>query len=236
LYLRSGSTLNGRYAGGDTRQVRMLVGDHVETYQLEDVLRIEFTDHADRSPGLREGRNPDETAPPPPPPAENEIPVNTNLIIRMIDPVNSERDNVGQTYRASIDEAVVVNGQVVLPKGAPVTAKLVNQTESGRFTGRASLTVDLTQIQVNGRMVDIATSEVTQASGARGSKTAKTVGGGAALGAIIGGVIGGGKGAGVGALSGGALGAGYEVVTKGEKVKIPAETRLSFLLQQPVRY
>jgi hypothetical protein len=238
LFLRSGTSLNGRYAGGDTRQIRMLVGDHVETYQLEDVIRIEFAGNSDRSSGLRtDSRNPDEGAPlPSTSAAMNEVPVNTNLIIRMIEPVNSEHDTVGQTYRASIDEPVVINGQTVLPKGAAVTAKLVNQTASGRFEGRASLTLDLTQIQINGRMIDIATSEVTQASGSRGSRTMKTVGGGAVLGAILGGVVGGAKGVAIGLVSGGAVGAGAEVATKGQKVKIPAETRLSFLLQQPVRY
>lgn len=270
LYLRSGATIQGNYAGGDTRQVKFLVGDRVETYRIGEVQRVEFGGGTDNPPadnaavstpppppryrdeGTRQAdsRPPDSRPPdsrpaerfdratPPPPegayPAV-EIPAGTNLVVRMIDSVDSERDSVGKTFRASIDEPVVVNGQTVIPRGADVVAKLVNQAESGKFQGRTSLTLDLMQIQINGRMVDITTSEVTQASGSRGNRTAKTVGGGAAVGAILGGIFGGGKGAAIGAASGGALGAGAEVATKGQKVKIPSETRLSFLLQQPLR-
>jgi hypothetical protein len=61
------------------------------------------------------------------------------------------------------------------------------------------------------------------------------IGGGAALGAIIGAVAGGGKGAAIGAGSGAALGTGAEVLTSGQKVKIPSETRLTFRLQSPVQ-
>lgn len=253
LYLRSGATIQGNYAGGDTRQVKFVVGDHIETYQIGEVQRVEFGGLSNNSPAdsvstppppppryRDEGSRPPErferTAPPPEGayPAI-EIPAGTNLVVRMIDNVDSERDSVGKTFRASIDEPVVVNGQTAIPRGADVVAKLVNQQESGKFQGRAALTLDLMQIQINGRMVDIATSEVTQASGSRTNRTAMNVGGGVVLGAILGGVFGGGKGAAIGAVSGGALGAGAEVATKGQRVKIPSETRLSFLLQQPLR-
>ncbi len=240
LYLRSGATIQGNYAGGDTRQVKILVGDHIETYQIGEVQRFEFgspnTSNAPPPRYEQDDRNP---SPRPPPPGDgyngSEIPAGTNLIVRMIDNVDSERDQVGKTFRASIDEPVVLNGQTVIPRGAEVVAKLVNQAESGKFEGRTSLTLDLMQIQVNGRLVDITTSEVTQTSASRTNRTAATVGGGAVLGAVLGGIIGGGRGAAIGATSGGALGAGAQVATKGQKVKIPSETRLSFLLQQPLR-
>jgi hypothetical protein len=150
----------------------------------------------------------------------------------MIDDVDSERDGVGKTFRASIDEPVVVNGQVMIPRGADVVAKLVDDKQSGKFEGRTVLTLDLMQVQVNGRMVDINTEEVSQSSGSRGSKTAKVVGGGTALGAIIGALAGGGRGAAIGAISGAAVGGGVQVLTKGQRVRIPSETRLTFTLQQ----
>ena len=242
LYLRSGATIQGNFAGGDTRQVKIRVGDHIETYQIEEVQRFEFgSQNTAAAPAPRYERADRNPAPQPPsPPASEtysgaEVPAGTNLIVRMIDNVDSERDQVGKTFRAGIDEPVIVNGQTVIPRGAEVVAKLVNQAESGKFQGRTSLTLDLMQIQVNGRLVDISTSEVTQASASRTNRTAAAVGGGAVLGAVLGGIFGGGKGAAIGATSGGALGAGAQVATKGQKVKIPSETRLSFLLQQPLR-
>jgi len=84
-------------------------------------------------------------------------------------------------------------------------------------------------------MVDIMTEDVTQAGESRTNRTAKVVGGTAALGAIIGAIAGGGKGAAIGGLSGAAAGGAVQVLTKGQKVRIPSETRLSFTLQQPLR-
>ncbi len=68
----------------------------------------------------------------------------------MIDPVDSQNDTLGQTYRASIDEPVVVDGQTLIPRGADVIAKLVDDKQSGKIEGRTVLTLDLLQVQVNG--------------------------------------------------------------------------------------
>jgi uncharacterized protein YcfJ len=59
--------------------------------------------------------------------------------------------------------------------------------------------------------------------------------GGAIVGAVIGGIAGGGKGAGIGAAAGAGAGTGVELATKGQKVKIPSETRLTFVLDNPVK-
>jgi hypothetical protein len=154
----------------------------------------------------------------------------------MIDGVDSEVNRVGQTFNASLDEPVMLNGQTVIPRGADVVVKLVDAKESGKLTGRTSLTLDLVSVKINGRMVDINTQTVSQESSSRGARTAKVAGGTAALGAIIGAIAGGGKGAAVGAAAGGATGAGVEVVTSGQRVKIPSETRLTFVVDTPVRF
>lgn len=257
LTLRSGAVVHGNYAGGDTRHVKIVVGDHVESYSLDEVDRLQFggegqrasamppppadqppprMERRDSDPGLRPpDRQYEQTNVPNPPNAGPEIPAGTVLVVRMIDNVDSERDSIGKSFRASIDEPVIVNGYTVIPRGADVVAKLVDERQSGKFEGRASLTLDLMQIQINGHMADVTTSEVSQASGSRGARTAKTVGGGAVLGAVLGGIFGGGKGAAIGAASGGTVGAGAEVLTHGQRVKIPSETRLSFTLQNPIR-
>jgi hypothetical protein len=134
-----------------------------------------------------------------------------------------------------MDEPVMLNGEPVIPRGADVVVKLVDSKESGKLTGRSELTLDLLSVRVNGRMVDINTQSVSQQSSSRGERTAKVAGGTAVVGAIIGAIAGGGKGAAVGAAAGGAAGAGVEIVTKGQRVKIPSETRLTFVLDNAVR-
>lgn len=162
------------------------------------------------------------------------IPPGTQIVVRLIDPVNSEVDHLGQTYRVSLDEPVLVNGQTLIPRGADAVAFLIDSEHSGKIQGRTSLTLDLKTITVNGRQYDITTTGVSQASQGRGERSAKVIGGTAALGAVIGAIAGGGRGAAIGAGSGAAAGTAAQVITSGQKVKIPSETRLTFTLQNPL--
>jgi hypothetical protein len=164
------------------------------------------------------------------------VPSGTQIVVRLIDPVNSERDNLGQTFRASVDQPVVVNGQTVIPRGADAVATLIDLQKSGKIEGRTVLTLDLKTVTVNGRTYDIVTTGVPEASGSRGARSAKVIGGAAALGAIIGAAAGGGKGAAIGAGAGAGAGTAAEIATSGQKVKVPAETRLTFTLQNPIDF
>ncbi len=77
-------------------------------------------------------------------------------------------------------------------------------------------------------------SFVSQSSGSRTNRSAKVIGGTAALGAIIGAIAGGGSGAAIGTLAGAGAGTAAQVATSGQKVKVPAEARLTFTLQNPL--
>jgi hypothetical protein len=164
-----------------------------------------------------------------------EIPAGTQLTVRMIDSVDSEVARLGDTFRASLDEPVMLNGQPVIPRGADVVAKLVEDQKSGKIAGKTVLSLALVTVKVNDRLVDITTQDVVKESSSRGSRSAKVIGGTAAVGAIIGAVAGGGKGAAIGAGSGAAVGTGAEELGKGQRVKVPSETRLIFTLSYNVR-
>src|ERR1017187_8432413 len=139
---------------------------------------------------------PDDSPPPPPAAATSgAIPAGTNLVIRMIESVDSETNRVGQTFRASLDQPVMVDGQTAIPRGADVVVKLVEAKESGKLTGRADLTLSLQSVLINGHFVEINTTSINKESGSQGEKTAKVAGGTAAVGAVIGAIAGGGKGA-----------------------------------------
>ncbi|HWB83605.1 MAG TPA: hypothetical protein VG675_05670 [Bryobacteraceae bacterium] len=242
--LKSGRVLDGTYLGGSSRQVRLAVGDGVQTLDVSDISKIEFgspaSAPAEPLPPPRSESNvfrPTETpaAAPPPARAAVELPAGSNIVVRMIDGVDSDNNTVGQTFAASLDEPIIVNGETLVPRGADVVVKLVDSKESGKLTGRSELTLDLVSVKVDGKMVDINTQTVSMESSSRGERTAKVAGGTAALGAIIGAIAGGGRGAAIGAGAGAAAGAGAEVVTKGQRVKIPSETRLTFVTDTPVR-
>lgn len=267
LTLRDGRVINGEYIGGDARHIRMAIGDHVDTFDVDKVVNLQFGRDPNAAPppppaaqGAYQGQYPGgnnqgfaQQPPPPPAPAQNQgfaqqppppppaaaglqIPSGTRVTVRMIDSVDSNTAHLGQTFRASIDEPILVNGQVLIPRGADALTKLVQDQQSGKFEGKTILTLELTSITVNGQTFDATTASVTQASSSRGSRTAKVVGGTTALGAIVGALAGGGRGAAIGAASGAAVGGTAQVLTKGQQVKIPSETRLTFTLQQPIQF
>ena len=173
-------------------------------------------------------------APPPPPqPVTVTIPANTVVTVRTIDGIDSKTNQAGQVFKASLDAPIVVDNNVVIPAGGDAYLKLVNASSAGHFTGRSELTLMLTSVIFQGKTYNVSSSDVKQSGSSRGKRTAATVGGGAALGALIGAVAGGGKGAAIGAAVGGGAGTGVQVFTKGQQVKIPSETRLDFTLEQP---
>jgi hypothetical protein len=257
--LRNGTVIQGTYLGGTARQVRIDAGDQIQTVDVDNISKIEFTASAPTSaasaapapaPAAAAAPVPAVAPAPAPLPARQtvqadavaaaqpigmELPAATNIVIRMIDGVDSQTNQVGQTFAASVDEAVALNGQTVIPRGADAVVKLADAKESGKLTGRTELTLELVSVKINGRMVELDTQGVSRESSSRGQRTAKVAGGTAAVGAIIGAIAGGGKGAAIGAVAGGAAGAGAEVVTKGQRVKIPSETILTFVTDNPVR-
>jgi len=175
-------------------------------------------------------------APPPPSVSGIQVPTRTPITVRMIDKVDSNDARLGQSFRAGVDEPVIVDGQTVIPRGAGALVKLVQDRQSGAFEGRTVLTLALTDITINGQTIDTSTGNVSQTSSSRGTRSAKVVGGATVLGTIIGALAGGGRGAAIGAVSGAAVGGGAQIITKGQVVKIPSETRLTFTLQQPIQF
>jgi len=95
---------------------------------------------------------------------------------------------------------------VVAPRGSTVYGRLEQASSAGRICGSAELTLELTDIVINGTAYPLLASTYEVKGKGEGGNTAKKVVGGAGLGALIGGIAGGGKGAGIGAAAGAAGG------------------------------
>lgn len=158
----------------------------------------------------------------------------TTVEVRTIDAIDVKNVSDAGRYKATVNKDVMDSrGRVAIPKGSP--AELIVRKISDK-----EVALDLDAIDVAGRRYTVASDASTQ-SGAekegigKNKRTGKYVGGGAAAGAVIGAIAGGGKGAAIGAIAGGAAGAGAQVLTKGEKVHVPAESVLTFRLNAPLR-
>lgn len=161
------------------------------------------------------------------------IPAGQVLLVRMIDGVDSSKNQLGDVFHASLETDLYSNGIFIAPKGTDVYGRLSDAQEAGKFSGRSELQLELTRIVIDGRDYPLISSDYNVKGDSRSADTAKKVGGGAIVGAILGGIIGGGKGAAIGAGAGSATGAGVQTLTRGNKVKVPSETLLEFRLQQP---
>ena len=220
LELKDGRIVQGKYMGGTQRTIRFMVDNEVKLFPVADVLAVTFGEAGAASETPTKG--------------SVTVPAGTKLLVRMIDGVDSETNKVGDSFRASLEEDLVVDETVVASKGSDVTGRLVEAKEAGRLTGRSELKLELTELYVQGQPLLIVTGEYEVAGKGRGGDTAKKVGIGAAVGAVVGAVAGGGKGAAIGAGVGAGAGTAVQVFTKGEQVKVPSETMLEFELQQPL--
>ena len=161
------------------------------------------------------------------------VPAGTRILIRMVNSVDSSQQQVGYRFTTNLETNLQVGDVVVAPRGTTVYGRLANAKSAGNVSGGAELTLELTDIVINGTAYPLLTSTYQVASEGQGSKTAKRVVGGTGLGALIGGVAGGGKGAAIGAGAGAAAGATVSAATKGKQVSVPSESLLEFRLQQP---
>jgi len=175
------------------------------------------------------------TLPPPAPPRQVSLNAGMLIPVRLIDGLTSERNNAGDTFTASLDKPLIVDGLVIAERGARVEGRVVSADKGGKVKGVAALAIQLTRIHLSdGQTVSVESESFEKhAEQTRGTDAAK-VGGGAAIGAIIGAIAGGGKGAAIGAGAGGGVGAGDVLLTRGKPAVLPSETRITFRLSTPV--
>jgi hypothetical protein len=237
LELKNGSLIKGKFMGGTQTSINFQVGSSVQSYDVADTGSLRFESEA-------QGASPSSKQPTAPSTMEKDedaqasssvtIPASTRISVRTIDSIDSTKNYVGYRFQASLEEPLSVDGNVVVPKGADVYGRLEGSKETGTFTGRSKLKLELTGIVVHGQTVPLVTGECEVSGKSKGESTAKRTVGGAAIGSIIGALAGGGKGAAIGAGAGAGVGAASEIITKGDQVKIPSETLLDFTLQQSV--
>jgi hypothetical protein len=174
------------------------------------------------------------TPPPPPAPKKFIIDQGTQFSIRLVDPIDSEKNKTGDTFHATLNAPITSDGEEALPAGTDVVGHLADVKSAGKFAGQSQVVLQLDSITAGGRTYNIQTDQYKKTGSSRGKNTAEKVGGGAAIGAIIGAIAGGGKGAAIGAAAGGGVGGGVQAATKGQQIKLPSETVLNFTLQAPV--
>jgi len=223
--LRNGQAVTGSFMSADTKMIRMLLANgKIAEFPVDTVTAVEFS--------VRK---------PEPPPAPNPaqapkpitVPKGTPLTATLTQAIDVDATAAGQTFKAVLDDPVMLDGKVIVPRGSAIVVQAAKVEQAGKMKGSDKITLKANSISFGGRKYDIVTTQVEQKGSGEGKKTARKVGGGAGLGAIVGGIAGGGTGAAIGAAAGAATGA--IVASQGtEHLKLPAETRLQFTLDSAV--
>ena len=172
--------------------------------------------------------------PAPPAPAAIELPAGTNIRVRLDQDLGSKISQPGDSFTATVADDVVVDGKTVIARGSRADGAVIDAKPLGKFKGGAELVIKLERVATSEGSFPVSTSSVTQAEKGKGKRTAVFAGGGAGLGALIGGLAGGGKGAAIGALAGAGAGTAGGAMTGNKQIILPAETLLTFKLEQPV--
>ena len=246
LQMKDSRVIQGRFFGGSQASVQFETNGKIELYNVDDIISVTFTSPPPAPQASATPQDAPPSAPPPPPtvaqqaqpdgaagPASLRAPAGADLLVRMIDSVDSDKNNVGDRFRASLEQDFVVNGVVVATKGTDVYGRLSEAKEAGHFEGKSQLKLELTDILIHNHLQPILTGEYELSGSSRGANTAKKVGIGAVAGTVLGAIVGGGKGAAIGAGVGAGAGAGVQLATKGEQVHVPSETLLDFRIAQP---
>lgn len=183
----------------------------------------------------RPGSAIEERKPEPRQPKTVTIPAGTLLTVRVDETLSTEKNGSGDSFKATLDQPLIVDGMVIAERGSRVEGRVVETDPGGRVRGVARMTLELVRLNTSdGQRLRLQTESFAR-EGERGTKKdAAKIGAAAGIGAAIGAIAGGGKGAAIGAGVGAAAGTGGVMATRGGPAQIPAETRLSFRLREPI--
>lgn len=157
-------------------------------------------------------------------------PANTTVAVRLMEEVDSKGASPDKDFRATVDDSVIVDGNTVVAVGTPAVLRLVEVQQAGPVKGRLALSLRLVALEIDGQRVPVRTGRATVRSTSQAGKTTKSGVAGAVVGGLFGALLGGKSGAAKGAALGAAAGVTVAAVS-GQRVQIPAETRMSFKLR-----
>ena len=232
--MQDGRKMSGAVVASSPSQITLAGDDSItHTIPMQQVKSIEYADEAAAQPKALAEREPAAAT------FSYELPAGTEISVRNDETIDSRTAVEGQAFAAEVPKDVLdASGAVAIPRGSRAQLIIVSASGGGRIKGSSDLALTLGSVSVAGRRYALDTSNLRQRgkSGLGTNKrTATYTGGGAAVGAIIGAIAGGGKGAAIGAGAGAGAGALTQILTKGEAIRVPAESVLTFKLDKPLR-
>jgi len=169
-------------------------------------------------------------------PATLTIPAGTVVSARVNQWISSDKNQVGDSFSATLDQPIIANGWVVARRGQAVTGQ-VTVAQKSTHGGLSQLGVQLNEITlVDGQVIPTKTEMVkgTPRPTPPG-RNVNIVGTTTGVGAVVGAIADGGAGAAIGAGLGATAGLIGVLSTKGNPTIIYPESVLTFRLDGPIQ-
>jgi len=162
------------------------------------------------------------------------VPERTSINVTLNQTLASNQSKPGDHFEATVATPITIADKVVIPQGARVQGIVVDAHESGRLMGRARLQLALRSIELGDKEYEIRTASSHRIAGNHKKRNLAWIGGGAGGGVLIGALAAGGEGALIGGPIGAGAGTAIAFLTGKKDIRLPAETRLTFKLTEPV--
>ena len=229
LKMHTAAVVDGTYVGGHQRAVRSQSADGLTgRYAVIDTDLTFLPRKAPAPHAATQAPNPASA------PQTVMVPAGTVLNVHLSQGIDVDSTQTGATFTGRVDDPIMIDGRVVVPRGAAVVIQVASVKQSGTLKGSDQIALKLNSISFGDRVYEVVTEYAVAHGKGEGRRTARKVGGGAGLGAIVGAIVDGGEGAAIGAVVGGIT--GTVVAASGEEhLKLPAETRLQFQLTAALR-
>ncbi len=150
LEMKNGQLIEGTYLGGTQQTVRFQVKNDVVVYPVSEILALTFSQTSGSSGAA---------FPKPPPPRSQPKAITllpgTKLLVRMANPIDVTIAQPDDWFNATLDSDLLVDGNVVLPKGTAVNGQVV-RAEQTRNESIIELT--LQELVLKDQVIPIATT------------------------------------------------------------------------------
>ena len=170
-----------------------------------------------------------------PVPANLTILPGTVIFVRVNEPLSSDHNHAGDTFTATLDRPIIVNGWVVARRGQTILGTVTTAQKAGRVKGVSQLGLELTDVTiVDGQQLPVLTELWKGSAGTSHGADAAGIATTTGVGTIIGAAADGGAGAGIGAGAGAVAGIAMVLLTRGRPTVIGPEALVSFQIKDPV--
>ena len=229
LQLRNGTALQGGFVSFDGETIKFATNQGVQSIPRAQALVLTFA-APPAAPAPAPAGQPAEpaatsAAAPTSPSGPITIAAGTVLVVSMTSQVSSQ-NKAGQRFSGKLAADVKAGSVVAAPAGTKVYGRVTKSSQARRLSGRSTLELALSEIDIGGTMYPLMTSNFAEAGKSSFRKTARNAG----MGALIGGAVGDSDDAKTGA----AIGVGVSVLRKGQSITVPVGAKLEFRMTQPL--